>query len=79
LVDAEKVKIAPTPLDAVADAEALILATEWQEFANQDFEQVKAKMHTPLIFDGRNHFDPQTMRGFGFTYHAIGRPTSVSQ
>jgi len=74
LVDAEKVKIAETPLEAVADAEALILATEWQEFANQDFEEVKARMHTPLIFDGRNLFDPQTMRGFGFVYHAVGRP-----
>jgi UDPglucose 6-dehydrogenase len=74
LVDPAKVKIAKTPLDAVADAEALILATEWKEFANQDFEQVKAKMHTPLVFDGRNLFDPETMRSFGFTYHAVGRP-----
>src|SRR4030095_15000842 len=41
LVDPEKVKIAATPIAAVADAEALILATEWQEFANQDFEEVK--------------------------------------
>jgi UDPglucose 6-dehydrogenase len=74
LVDPAKVKIAKTPLEAVEDAEALILATEWKEFANQDFEQVKAKMHTPLIFDGRNHFNPETMRSFGFTYHAVGRP-----
>ena len=74
LVDGAKVKIAKTPLEAVEDAEALILATEWKEFANQDFEQVKAKMHTPLIFDGRNLFDPATMRSFGFTYHAVGRP-----
>jgi UDPglucose 6-dehydrogenase len=35
-------------------------------------------MHTPLIFDGRNLFDPQTMRGFGFEYHAVGRPTTKS-
>ena len=74
LVDPSKVKIAKTPLEAVEDAEALILATEWKEFANQDFEQVKAKMHTPLVFDGRNLFDPGTMRSFGFTYHAVGRP-----
>jgi UDPglucose 6-dehydrogenase len=74
LVDTNKVKIAKTPLEAVEDAEALILATEWKEFANQDFEAVKAKMHTPFVFDGRNLFDPETMRGFGFTYHAVGRP-----
>jgi UDPglucose 6-dehydrogenase len=74
LVDPSKVRVAKTALDAVEDAEALILATEWKEFANQDFEQVKARMHTPLIFDGRNLFNPETMRSFGFTYHAVGRP-----
>jgi UDPglucose 6-dehydrogenase len=75
LIDPTKVMLAPTPLEACADAEALILATEWKEFENVDFEAVKAKMHTPLIFDGRNQFDPATMRGFGFTYHAVGRPS----
>src|SRR5436190_3012502 len=74
LIDPAKVKLAPTPLDAVHNAEALILATEWKEFGNQDFEEVKKRMHTPLIFDGRNLFDPGMMRGFGFTYHAVGRP-----
>jgi UDPglucose 6-dehydrogenase len=74
LIDPAKVKVVATPLDAAEGAEALILATEWKEFANQDFESVKAKMHTPLIFDGRNLFDPQTMRNFGFAYHAVGRP-----
>jgi UDPglucose 6-dehydrogenase len=67
------VKIAATPLEAVEGAEALILATEWKEFANQDFAAVKSAMHTPLLFDGRNLFDPATMREFGFTYHAVGR------
>ncbi len=74
LIDTDKVKLAATPLEACADAEALIIATEWREFANQDFEAVKAAMHTPLMFDGRNLFSPETMREFGFTYHAIGRP-----
>jgi UDPglucose 6-dehydrogenase len=73
LVDPAKVKIAATPLEAVEGAEALILATEWKEFANQDFAAVKSAMHTPLLFDGRNLFDPATMREFGFTYHAVGR------
>ena len=74
LIDPEKIKLAPTALDAVDGAEALILATEWKEFVNQDFAEVRRRMHTPLIFDGRNHFDPQTMQGFGFVYHAVGRP-----
>jgi len=74
LVDGAKVKIAKTPIDAVEGAEALLLATEWKEFANVDLAAVKSKMHTPLVFDGRNLFDPQTMADFGFTYHAVGRP-----
>src|SRR3954452_8395523 len=52
---------ANSPLEAVEDAEALIVATEWSEFANIDLGTVKSKMHTPMIFDGRNLFDPQTM------------------
>jgi len=74
LLDPAKVKLVPTPLDAVHDAEALILATEWKEFLNQDFAEVKARMHTPLIFDGRNLFNPETMRELGFDYRAVGRP-----
>jgi UDPglucose 6-dehydrogenase len=60
-------------LEAVRDAEALIIATEWSEFENVDFSEVRRLMHTPLIFDGRNLLDPKTMREFGFQYHGIGR------
>lgn len=74
LIDPAKVKLAATPLDAAQDAEVLILATEWKEFANQDLAAVKARMHTPLVFDGRNLFNPTTMRELGFTYYAVGRP-----
>ena len=62
-----------SPLEAVDGAEALIVATEWSEFANVDLATVKAKMVTPLVFDGRNLFDPQTMATLGFDYHSIGR------
>ena len=75
LVDPTKVKIVATPAEAVNDAEALLIATEWKEFANQDFEDIKKRMHTPLVFDGRNLFNPETMRDLGFTYHAVGRPS----
>ncbi len=68
------VKLAPSPLEAVEGAEALLLATEWKEFASQDFAAVKSKMHTPLVFDGRNHLNPKIMREMGFVYHAVGRP-----
>ncbi|MEY2599405.1 MAG: hypothetical protein RLZZ142_1664 [Verrucomicrobiota bacterium] len=70
----ESVKLVGSAAEAAAGAEALILATEWKEFASQDFAKVKASMHTPLIFDGRNLFNPRTMRGLGFTYYGVGRP-----
>ena len=78
LIDPEKVKIAKSPIEAVDDAETLILATEWQAFADEDFAEVKRRMHTPLIFDGRNLLNPQLMSELGFTYHAVGRPTARS-
>lgn len=62
-------------LEAVRDAEALIIATEWKEFENVDFSEVRRVMHTPLIFDGRNLLDQNTMRDLGFQYHGIGRGT----
>jgi UDPglucose 6-dehydrogenase len=65
--------LVPSPLEAVRDADALIIATEWKEFENVDFSEVRRLMQTPLIFDGRNLFDPKTMRDFGFQYHGIGR------
>jgi UDPglucose 6-dehydrogenase len=64
---------ANSALEAVDGAEALIIATEWPEFANVDLETVKGKMTTPIVFDGRNLFDPATMRKLGFQYHSIGR------
>ena len=60
-------------LEAVEAAEALVIATEWSEFANVDLAVVKEKMTTPIIFDGRNLFDPETMGQLGFRYHSIGR------
>jgi UDPglucose 6-dehydrogenase len=60
-------------LDAAEGAEALVIATEWSEFANVDLAVVKEKMTTPIIFDGRNLFDPTTMAKVGFRYHSIGR------
>ncbi|PYI90426.1 MAG: UDP-glucose 6-dehydrogenase [Verrucomicrobia bacterium] len=66
-------KFASSALEAVEGAEALIIATEWSEFGNVDLEEVKGKMTTPIVFDGRNLFDPETMAKLGFHYHSIGR------
>jgi UDPglucose 6-dehydrogenase len=65
--------LAESALEAVENAEALVLATEWNEFQSIDFVHVRKKMHTPLLFDGRNLFDPETMRELGFNYYGIGR------
>jgi UDPglucose 6-dehydrogenase len=69
----EGAQYADTPINAAKDAEALIVATEWKEFAAVDMEALKKQMHTPLIFDGRNLLDPEAVRQFGFTYTSIGR------
>jgi UDPglucose 6-dehydrogenase len=67
-------RLTNSALEAVEGAEALVLATEWAEFSTIDLTIVREKMHTPLVFDGRNLFDPETMRKLGFHYTSIGRP-----
>jgi UDPglucose 6-dehydrogenase len=76
IADAE---FASSALEAVSDAEALIIATEWNEFANVDLAVVKEKMRTPIVFDGRNLLDPETMRRLGFHYYSIGRASVKPQ
>ena len=63
-----------TPYEALEGADALFIVTEWNEFRHPDFERMKALMKSPVIFDGRNIFDPARMRELGFTYQGIGRP-----
>jgi UDPglucose 6-dehydrogenase len=72
-------QFASSALEAVTDAEALIIATDWNEFANVDLTVLKEKMQTPIVFDGRNLLDPETMRQFGFHYYSIGRASVKSQ
>ena len=66
-------RLAKSPLDAADGAEALIVATEWKEFTTVDLVELMKAMHTPLIFDGRNIMDPNTVRAAGFKYASIGR------
>ncbi len=68
---------APSALEAVDGAEALVIATEWPEFANADFAAVKKRMTTPIVFDGRNLLNPETMGELGFHYHSIGRASVI--
>jgi len=60
--------------DTLAGADALAVVTEWSEFRNPDFDYLKHKMKTPVIFDGRNLYDPAKMQAKGITYYGIGRP-----
>jgi UDPglucose 6-dehydrogenase len=64
-----------TPLDILEGADALAINTEWGEFRNPDFVEMRRLMKQSVIFDGRNLYDPGTMRTHGFTYHSIGRAT----
>jgi UDPglucose 6-dehydrogenase len=68
--------LAKSAIEATQNAEALVLATEWNEFHNVDFVQVRKIMHTPIIFDGRNLFDPRIMTELGFRYIGIGRSST---
>ena len=69
----DRLVYAARPLDALDGADALAINTEWGEFRNPDFAEMKRRMAQPVIFDGRNLYDPQQMREAGFTYYSIGR------
>ncbi len=64
--------------EAAEGADALAIATEWQEFRSPDFERLRQLLKQPLIFDGRNLYDPAVLARFGFTYYGVGRGKSVA-
>jgi UDPglucose 6-dehydrogenase len=68
-----RVLYAPSNYAAAEGADALFLVTEWNEFRRPDLKRLKSLMKTPVIFDGRNVFEPAQMREEGFTYYGIGR------
>lgn len=64
---------ADAPADALQNADALIIVTEWKAFKSPDFDVMKAKLKNPIIFDGRNLFEPKDIKALGFEYYGIGR------
>ena len=70
----DRINYAETQYEALENADALIIATEWNEFRTPDFDKIIATLREPVIFDGRNVFDVQTMEKKGFHYESIGRP-----
>jgi len=71
---AANVSFAASPADACTGADALVIVTEWKEFRGQDFEMMRARLRAPLLFDGRNLYDPALARAAGLEYVSIGRP-----
>jgi UDPglucose 6-dehydrogenase len=68
------IKYCKTPFEAAKDVDVLLILTNWDEFSAPDFAELKANMRQPIIVDGRNLYDPATMKKLGFTYLSIGRP-----
>lgn len=69
----KKVTYTKSMYDALKDADALVIATEWDEFKTPDWDKVRSLLHNPIIIDGRNMYDPKAMEELGFVYHSVGR------
>jgi UDPglucose 6-dehydrogenase len=68
-----RITYAKSPMDALEGADALAIVTEWKEFRSPDFTAIKGRLKTPVIFDGRNLYEPAAPRRAGLEYYAIGR------
>jgi UDPglucose 6-dehydrogenase len=66
-------------MDALDNADALLIATEWKEFRSPDFDTIRSKLRQPVIFDGRNMYPPELVEAAGIEYHAIGRLTAAAR
>ena len=71
--DEKSLSFVDTQEEALKNADALIIVTEWTEFRSPDFTLIKSSLKTPMIFDGRNLYDPKVIRALGFNYYPIGR------
>lgn len=68
-----KIEYSKSAQDACCNADCLLLLTEWNEFCHLDFNQIKNLMRTPIVFDGRNQYDGETLRKIGFEYFCVGK------
>ncbi len=75
--DHSGLKLCETAYAAVNGADALVIVTEWQEFRSPDFNLIKQELKDPVVFDGRNLYDPGMLQSLGITYYGIGRGQSV--
>jgi UDPglucose 6-dehydrogenase len=74
-----KIKLCADPYQTAEGADALVLATEWNEFKQLDFEKIHKLLRTPVLVDGRNLWDSQYLRGLGFTYFGVGQGNHIGK
>ena len=70
----DKLTYCAKPMKAIDGADALAIMTEWGDYQRPEFKAIFQRMNAPVIFDGRNLYEPWAMERLGFTYHSIGRP-----
>jgi UDPglucose 6-dehydrogenase len=73
LADLKGVSYADSPIAALDGADALAVVTEWKEFRSPDFDEIKKRLKTPVIFDGRNLYEPADLKRAGLEYYPVGR------
>jgi UDPglucose 6-dehydrogenase len=69
-------KFANSAYEAAQGADALLILTEWEEFASLDLNRLRKELKYPIVIDGRNLYDPDVMAAQGFTYYSVGRAAS---
>ena len=74
----DKVTFSKNPYEAIDQADALLIVTEWPQFRTPDFERMEGLLKNKVIFDGRNLYETTQMRDLGYTYYSIGRQTVIS-
>ncbi|TAM04253.1 MAG: UDP-glucose/GDP-mannose dehydrogenase family protein, partial [Paraburkholderia sp.] len=74
---AARLTYASDAMDAVDGADAVVIATEWKAFKAPDFDVLKARLKSPIVFDGRNLYDPPALQELGIEYHAVGRASAT--
>ena len=77
--EGSRISFSQSAYHAATDADALLVLTEWEEFAALDLERLRACMKLPILFDGRNLFSPQQMEKAGFIYYSVGRPEVIPE
>ncbi len=71
-----RIELAADPYEALSGADALVIVTEWLQYRTPNFDRMRQLLRRPLIIDGRNLFEPERLRRYGFTYTCVGRPAA---